>query len=533
MEKSKDDDILAAMGISTNSTSESDRILQAIMDYVPEGITIAEPPDVNIRMVSNHGLQLTGQSEKHLIGISMEDHAAHWRVYKSDGVTPAKSEELPLTRATLHGAVIRNEEWVVERPDGEKIPVLCNAGPIRDREGNITGGIIAWRDITALKQAQEGLQLYQRDLELLVEKRTKKLVKTIEKLKTEIVLRRDAEKRLVQQGEIIQKIFDNIPVMLCFYDQRGGFKLINKAFEKHLGWGIDELAKMEDPMAEFYPDKEYRRQVWQYMMEAYSGWRDFKVRTRTGNELESSWANVRLKDGSQVGIGIDITERKAMERVLKNLSGKLLKAQEDERRMVAQDLHDSIGSNLAAVKFGLESCASKIKSDDGEVKADIKELVSLVQASIDDLRRIMGDLRPSMLDDLGLLPTLRWQCDRFKKLHPDLDIECQLDVDEDDIPQGRKTVIFRIVQEALNNVMKHSKGEQAFIDLRKTSNGISLIVKDNGKGFDTSGQVAEGIGLSSMRERAALSGGTFSIQSAPGKGTSVEVVWATNREGSE
>jgi signal transduction histidine kinase len=210
---------------------------------------------------------------------------------------------------------------------------------------------------------------------------------------------------------------------------------------------------------------------------------------------------------------------------IKNLCGKLLTAQEEQRRKVAQDLHDSISSNLAAVKFGLESCASKIKCPDEEVKADINKLVSLVQALIGDLRRIMGDLRPSMLDDLGLMTTLNWLCEKFKNLHPCLELECQFDVDEDDISQGHKTVIFRIVQETLNNVMKHSKGEQASIIMSKTDDGISLTVKDNGRGFDTSKEFDEGIGLSSMRERAELSGGRFSIQSAPGKGTSVAVVW--------
>lgn len=118
---------------------------------------------------------------------------------------------------------------------------------------------------------------------------------------------------LSQQKETLQSIMDHIPIMLAFYDAAGRFQFVNREFEHLLGWSLEELNNHEDPMAEFYPDPEYRRKAWTYMMEASPGRRDFRVQTRKGGTLESAWANVKLSDGSQIGIGIDIRERKKLE----------------------------------------------------------------------------------------------------------------------------------------------------------------------------------------------------------------------------
>lgn len=133
------------------------RDLEALMEYIPEGITIADAPDVTIRMVSRHGLKIAGRPRQALGGLPTGQTPGKWKVPHTDRVTPASTQELPLARATQHGEVVTNEEWVVERPDGSQVPVLCDAGPIRNSSGEITGGIIAWRDISALKRLEEQL----------------------------------------------------------------------------------------------------------------------------------------------------------------------------------------------------------------------------------------------------------------------------------------------------------------------------------------------------------------------------------------
>jgi PAS domain S-box-containing protein len=137
---------------------EGARILAALMEHVPEGIAIADAPDVNIRMVSRYGRELTGKPQEVLEGITVEKHAQQWDIYCADRVTVGKNEDLPLTRATQHGELVKDEEWVLGNPGGERIPILCNAGPIRDEMGNITGGVIVWRDITERKMAEAELQ---------------------------------------------------------------------------------------------------------------------------------------------------------------------------------------------------------------------------------------------------------------------------------------------------------------------------------------------------------------------------------------
>ncbi len=136
---------------------EGEQTLHALMGHVPVGITIADAPDVRIRMVSRYGIELTGRSREVLKGISVNKHSQQWDIYCTDGLTPAKNEDLPLTRATQKGELVTDEEWVLGNASGERISILCNAGPIRDDAGNITGGIIAWRDITERKKADEAI----------------------------------------------------------------------------------------------------------------------------------------------------------------------------------------------------------------------------------------------------------------------------------------------------------------------------------------------------------------------------------------
>ncbi len=146
-------------------SEEGRRILEALMTYIPEGITIADAPDVSIRMVSKYGQILTGKPREMLEGIPAEAQVESWDILKADGVTRPTADELPLTRAVKKGEVSIDEEWVVRQPDGRMISILTNAGPIRDKQGDIIGGVIAWRDITERRQAEQHINQLNRVLE--------------------------------------------------------------------------------------------------------------------------------------------------------------------------------------------------------------------------------------------------------------------------------------------------------------------------------------------------------------------------------
>ncbi|NJO81170.1 MAG: PAS domain S-box protein [Cyanobacteria bacterium RM1_2_2] len=137
---------------------EGKRILDALMEYIPEGITIADAPDVTIRRISRYGQQLTGKTSEVLANIPASAHPDHWEIFHLDGITLATSAELPLTRATQQGEVITNEEWILRRADGTRICISCDAGPIEDENGHLIGGVIAWRDTTERKLTEAALR---------------------------------------------------------------------------------------------------------------------------------------------------------------------------------------------------------------------------------------------------------------------------------------------------------------------------------------------------------------------------------------
>jgi len=143
---------------SLANTKQSESVLSAVIEYIPIGIIIADAPDVTIRAVSRFGQELIGRGDSAIMGIPADQRAQRFKMYQDDGATPAQSEELPLTRATQRGDIIRDEVWVLGRPDGVRVPLLCAAGPIRDADGRITGGVMGWQVITERRRAEENLR---------------------------------------------------------------------------------------------------------------------------------------------------------------------------------------------------------------------------------------------------------------------------------------------------------------------------------------------------------------------------------------
>lgn len=217
------------------------------------------------------------------------------------------------------------------------------------------------------------------------------------------------------------------------------------------------------------------------------------------------------------------------EEQLRSLSSRLMNVTEDERKRFAREIHDGIGQSLSAVKFRIESLLQQ-KGKWKEKERSLEELVPLIRECIDESRRVQMDLRPSMIDDLGILPTINWFCREFEQTYASIRIEKHLPLQEQDVPDSLKIVLFRMLQEALNNVAKHSKATRVDLHLRKAGDTVEMVAQDNGQGFSlqealSKHGVPRGLGLASMRERAELSGGTFSIDSAPGKGTTVRAAW--------
>jgi PAS domain S-box-containing protein len=254
-------------------------------------------------------------------------------------------------------------------------------------------------------------------------------------------------------------------------------------------------------------------------------------------EVYGSRMDYRLRP-AVIGTLIDITDRvKAQERLaqsenaLRHLSAQLLRAQEDERKRLAQELHDGIGQSISAMRFMIETCMKQIRENpESDVTGRLEMLLPMAQSTVEEVQRIAVDLRPFIIDDLGLIATLRWFLRQFQSTYSNIRMDNRIGLQEGEIPESLKIVIFRIAQEALNNVAKHSKAKRVHVALRKRRDSIELLIKDNGIGMEGNSSVspsnlAKGFGLSSMKERAEFSGGTFGWDSGPRAGTSIRASW--------
>lgn len=216
---------------------------------------------------------------------------------------------------------------------------------------------------------------------------------------------------------------------------------------------------------------------------------------------------------------------------LRSLSAQILTIQENERHRIATDLHDGLGQSLTMIRLGLEECGNLLAANSfQEAEAVLEHLRANVKDAFSELRRIAMDLRPSTLDDLGILATLSWFFREFESTCHCIKIERHLLIQESDIPVPLKIAIFRILQEAVSNIVKHAKADIIRVSLSKDAEGLLLAIEDNGKGFNPAGLSRSrpqggGLGLVSMRERAKFSEGAFKIDSAIGKGTRISVCW--------
>jgi PAS domain S-box-containing protein len=213
--------------------------------------------------------------------------------------------------------------------------------------------------------------------------------------------------------------------------------------------------------------------------------------------------------------------------VLQHLSLQLMSAQETERKRIAAELHDSICSALAGIKITLENRLGEMKHGPSYSGVGLEDIIDAVQRCNDETRKIMNNLRPGMLDDLGLLPTINWYCREFQKTNPHLSIQSEISLSEEDLPEPIKIVIYRVMQEAMNNAAKHGLADIVRISLTKETSQIQMAIQDNGRGFDpeTASFEKRGMGLLNMRERVQLSGGTYSLDSRIGEGTTIRASW--------
>lgn len=244
--------------------------------------------------------------------------------------------------------------------------------------------------------------------------------------------------------------------------------------------------------------------------------------------VASRWTLWRDEQGHPQGwlqINTDITERKRAEELLRSLSARLLQTQDEERRRIARELHDSAGQLLVGLDINLVTVLRESDKLSSNASRALSESAALIKELSAELRNISHLLHPPLLDEAGLPAAIRWYVERFSQ-RSKIAVNVRLASDLGRLPREIETTIFRIVQESLTNVHRHSGSTTAEVHLRRECGRISVEICDNGKGLETknyrtySGVVTPGVGIQGMRERVRQLGGQFDIQSGE-TGTSV------------
>jgi PAS domain S-box-containing protein len=449
-------------------------------------------------------------------------------------------------RETGRGAAVgKTLELSAIRRDGTEFPIELSVTGLQIKGKRHATGII--RDITERKQAEEALKKAHDELERRVEERTAELAAKNKQLELEIAQHmrtEEALKRSEREKEAILYALDATSESIAYQDTDMKVLWANAAAGESVGEPSEHLVGR------------YCYEVWHQRSEPCVGCPVVETLT-TGQprEIEITYPDgriwlhrgyaVRDKEGDVLGVVatmLDITGRKHAEEALRKsekqlrmLSAQLLAAQEKERERVANELHDSVGQALTAIKFRVENTLGQLdKTTAKGVIESLETVVPVVQYATEEVRRIAMGLRPSTLDDLGLLATIAWFCREFQGIYSMIRIEKDIDIEEPEVPEHLKTDIYRILQESLNNVAKHSNADRVRLSLRKADSTIELVIEDNGLGFDLEGTLpseisGKGLGLSSMRERSEISGGFFAIESTRGRGTTVRAAWPVNR----
>ena len=420
----------------------------------------------------------------------------------ADILTPPDqaSEEAARLKSVGQGGHVKNFETVRVRKSGETFPAAVTISPIvRTRDGGTT----------------------------IIEAST--IVRDIsERKRSEAIANRERS--------FSDAMIESMPGILYFFDAHGHFLRWNQNFMSASGYSAQEIAGMH-PL-EFFEGEDIRRMQEQIAEALQQGEATVEASfvSKDGRATPYFFTGRRLAiDGwvCLVGLGIDISEQKKADAALREYamrlqaaSRQLLEVQETERRHLARELHDTVGQELTGLSLNLMMIRSMIPPEGpGEMASRLEDSQELLEHTTENLRGVMVELRPPGIDELGLLPALKEHAMRVGR-RSGLKVTVEGAEPRRRLPRTMEIAIFRIVQEALNNTVKHAAATEVAIVLEQQPNILRLTVADNGRGFDafpaTPGGL-HGMGMTTMRERAEAVGARMEIQSVAGKGTRVIV----------
>jgi len=434
--------------------------------------------------------KLYGYSAKEVIGLTVKEVA---RPIIPDDMRFSIRNEL-LTQGYWKGEVLHQSK------NGTQLTLLISASATHDEQGEVDGYVLVCRDISDRKREEQRLQQFNLELEEQVQKKT-----------TELFI-----------------VFERVSDGFMAFDKSGEITYLNKM--------AAELNKRK-------PEELIGRNFWQLFPTAIDN--EFgenfhrAIDTQQNIHFEMFSPSLQLwiecyMYPSTDGLSLffrDITEkRKAAEAIsrsseeLRQLASHLQNIREEERATIAREIHDELGQQLTGLKMDLAWMAKKWdKPTDDPLSLKISGALGLLDNTIKTVRRIATELRPSILDDLGLIAAIEWQSQEFQQ-RSGITVAFQTSIGEFNFEPAMAIGLFRICQESLTNVARHSQASNVWIDLDYTDESLLLSIKDDGKGLgEKNAGEKKTLGLLGMKERAIMMGGRLAINNHPGKGLVLQV----------
>ncbi|HEU4875776.1 MAG TPA: PAS domain S-box protein, partial [Pyrinomonadaceae bacterium] len=349
----------------------------------------------------------------------------------------------------------------------------------------------------------------------------------------DITERKQAEEALQASESRFSIAFNSNPMLASISELEGGrFLAVNDSFVALTGYSREEAVGHTALELNLWPNPEDRRRVMEKLKKE-TRVRDFEgsIRLKNGEKRVLLLSIEQIELDGQIcllHVADDITLRKRAEQALRALSARLHSAREEEGTRIAREIHDELGGALTGLKWDLEKIDNTLNGlGDGsqlaEVRNRIGSMTTIIETTINTVRRIAAELRPGVLDDLGLVAAIEWQIEQFQSRSG---LKCHWinNAKEIELDREKATAVFRILQEILTNVLRHAGAANVYVKLGRTKHYFEVEVKDDGRGITESQRLnSRSLGLLGMKERALLVGGDVRVTGKEGAGTTVVV----------
>ncbi|MBD3165271.1 PAS domain S-box protein, partial [bacterium] len=339
-----------------------------------------------------------------------------------------------------------------------------------------------------------------------------------------------------QQIRFQAELLDSVGQAVVATDVDGTIRYWNEAAHTLYGWRASEVIgrTVQDVIPVMDTDEDLDL-LWSDMVAGNrrQGELTFMRKDRTtfpGYVVNSPWYDDEGELIGMIGVVADITDMKEArdrleesEQQLRELAMHMEQVRENERTAISRELHDELGQALTALKMDISWLEKHLEQNEANIQSKFQSMIDLIDTTIDSVKRMSAELRPGILDDLGLIDAIEWQIDEFSKRY-DIEVEATLPADTDELTKQKSVAVFRILQETLTNVARHAKADSVTVNLNIVDGRLQLEVKDNGRGI-TAQEIedTQSFGLIGMQERVRHHGGVFTIEGKPGEGTMVQV----------